>query len=54
MGRQEEAVVTIQQSIGRGCHIGIKLNVPKIPIFVGSVPLMPDGFQRKGGPSGLI
>ena len=54
VGGQEEAVVTIQQSIGRGCHISIKLDVPKIPIFVGSVPLMTDGFQREGGASGLV
>jgi len=43
---EENTVVTIQQTVGGRRYVGVKLDVPEVAIFVGSVSLMTDSFQR--------
>ena len=51
---EENAVVTIQQTIGGRRYVGVKLDVSEVAILVGSVSLMTDGLQREVRPTGFV
>ena len=54
MRGEENSVVTVQQTIGGRRYVGVKLDVPEVAVFVGSVSLMTDSFQRQVRPTGLV